>query len=612
MDSRPHTAVLLPSLPDDVLPQAQDDTTTITQQQQQQMRARVLPSYKPPDTSVGPNHKSWYDDIRDDNVVTGRRQPRPPAHFYLATSDMPDDASAAYDAPSIKNALIRDDASQWKIAIAEEWQQLQHRQTFTTVTPPAHANVISSKFVLRIKRKPDGSVDKYKARLVARGFTQQQGVDYDQTFGPVAILASVRFVIALACTMHWTLATIDFTGAYLNANIDAEIYMSPPPGTNLVPAGQVCKLHKSIYGLKQSAFLWHAMLHDTFVDLGFTASAKDACVFYNASKTLVATVYVDDVLLGGSSTNINTVIAQIRERFEITAELPATAFLGMAISMSNDTMSLTMPGYVDRALAHYGMSEAAPSLTPLPSGLVIDTPSPPISATVFKSFIGTTQYLALHTRPDIAYAINLLSQQQANPTEYHWALGKHVLRYLKGTPTLGLHFVRNRREQQQQQQQQQQSMDIFFFSDANHGDPNIGRRSTSSYLAMLSGAPFHWRVKKQNSIALSSTEAEFVSLSECFQDAIWIQQLAKEVCAVEVNIVVYGDNQGAIKLLSEPKQTQKLPKHIDVRYLFVRESIATSGIPILYMNTTDMIADILTKSLPAPRFAMLRSKMNLK
>ena len=237
----------------------------------------------------------------------------------------------------------------------------------------------------------------------------------------------------------------------------------------------------------------------------------------------------------------------------------------------------------------------------LPPGLIISQDSKPFDNTEYRSLVGSLLYLSIRTRPDIAFAVNLISQQQGAPTEYHYSLGKHVLRYLIGTAAYGITFSKQNRH------------DVIAYSDANHGDVNMDRHSVSTFVITYNDAPVVWSVKKQTTIALSSTEAEFISLSITYQMIMWYKQLLNSIGGQDKkhNFRVLCDNQGAIKILAEPRQTQKLPKHIDTRYLFVRESVSTSGIPIVYLNTDEMLADILTKPLPAPRFQILRRRLNI-
>ena len=512
-------------------------------------------------------------------------------------------ASAIQDADgdpkSLADALKRSDWPLWKAAMDKEIDTLERADTWTTISRPAGKNIVGSKWVFRIKRKSDGSVDKYKARLVARGFTQVYGVDYFDTYSPVAKMASFRTILALAARHDWDIESFDFNGAYLNGtlNDDEEIYMQEPPGYETQGEPSVKRLHKSLYGLKQAGRKWYEALSHALADLGFRASAADPGVFIAKidNHTLILAIHVDDCILTGSSPKL---IADYKDKFNSRYTLtdlgPIHWFLGIKITRNRSarTISLSQTSYIDSILTRFGLSDAKPYGTPMVPAVTYsrnDCPSDATEAarmqkTPYREAIGSLMYASVATRPDITHAVSALSRFLDNPGQIHWEAVKRVFRYLAGTKDFTLIYGREQH-------------DLIGYTDAD-GASEEHRHAISGYAFLIDGGAVSWYSRKQEIVTLSTAEAEYVAATHASKEAIWLRRLLFELFPLDASpTTLYCDNQAAIKLAIDDNYHART-KHIDIRYHFIRQVVADDTITLIYCPTDEMAADFLTKSLP--------------
>ena len=506
---------------------------------------------------------------------------------------------ASDDPKSLNEAESRPDWVLWKAAMDKEIGTLEDAGTWSTVPRPANKNIIGSKWVFRLKRKADGTIDKYKAWLVARGFTQIFGVDYFDTYSPVAKMASVRTILAMAARFDWDIESFDFNGAYLNGTLDddEELYMHEPPGYESQGEHKVKRLHKSLYGLKQAGRKWYDTLTHTLTDLGFCASSADPGVFLAKLEghLLVLAIHVDDCILTGSSPElISQYKSKLNDCYALTDLGPIHWLLGIKVTRNRSarTISLSQTSYIDSIISRFGLSDAKSYSTPMVPGIIYsrnDCPSDPteidrMKKTPYREAIGSLMYASVATRPDITYAVSALSRFLDNPGSIHWEAAKRVLRYLSGTRDFTLTYGEERH-------------DLTGYTDAD-GASHEHRHAISGYAFLIDGGAISWQSRKQEIVTLSTAEAEYVATTHAAKEAIWLRRLIFELFTIPPSpTTLYCDNQAAIKLAIEDNYHART-KHIDIRFHFIRQTITDSTLTLIYCPTDDMTADILTKSLP--------------
>jgi transposase InsO family protein len=496
---------------------------------------------------------------------------------------------------TLHEAQARPDWPLWKEAMDHEIATLEQAGTWETVPRPQGKNIVSSKWVFRIKRKADGTIEKYKARLVARGFTQVYGIDYFDTYSPVAKLASIRTILAFTARYDWDIETFDFIGAYLNGELgdDEDIYMQAPPGYEHEDE-HVKHLKKSLYGLKQAGRRWYDTLSSALTKIGFRVSKADPGVFYLRAQCdiLILAVHVDDCVLTGSSSQlIVDYKKKINAQYSLTDLGPIHWLLGIKITRDRfaRTISLSQEAYLNTIITRFNLSDAKPQRTPMVANATYSkqddlTDATTMSDVPYREAIGSLMYAAVATRPDIAFVVSMLSQFLENPSQLHWQAVKRIFRYLIGTKSSQLTYGT-------------EYHDLAGFTDAD-GASQPHRHAISGYAFMIDGGAISWRSRKQELVTLSTAEAEYVAATHAAKEAIWLRHLISEIIPpVLAPTTLYCDNQAAIKLITNDNYHART-KHIDIRYHFIRQVISTGSIKMTYCPTEDMTADIFTKALP--------------
>jgi hypothetical protein len=498
---------------------------------------------------------------------------------------------------AVKNAV-------WREAMATEFNALLKNGTWILVPPRPSLNIVGCKWVFRIKRRADGSVDRYKARLVAKGFHQQSGLDYAETYSPVIKPVTIRTVLSLAMSYGWPIKQIDVSNAFLHGFLNETVYMAQPPGfEHPQHPKHVCLLKKAIYGLKQAPRAWFSRLSNRLLELGFVASKADSSLFLftSAQVRLMALVYVDDILLTGSSTAaLDGLICSLSIDFPIKDLGPMSFFLGVEVTHCPEGLHLSQHRYVLDLLHKTNMTLAKPTTSPMFA-------SAPLSkfdglslsdATLYRSTVGALQYLAI-TRPDIAFAVNKCSQFMQDPRNIHWTVVKRILCYLKHSLTHGL-LLRPCR-----------NFHLVAFSDADWVGCPDDRKSTSGYCTFLGPNLLSWNSKKQPTVSRSSTEAEYKALANASAELTWLQSLLKELGVFLIAApTLFCDNIGATYLSSNPAFHART-KHIEIDYHFVRDRVALKTLNVKFVSSKDQVADFLTKPLVSTRFASLRKNLNV-
>lgn len=501
--------------------------------------------------------------------------------------------------PTCVSTAIKD--PNWRMAMSEEFNSLLRHGTWELVPSSLAKNIIGCKWVFRLKRKPDGSIDKYKARLVAKGFHQRPGLDYMETFSPVVKPVTIRSVLSIALMHNWQIRQLDVSNAFLHGSLSEVVFMHQPPGfVDPMYPSHVCRLLKTIYGLRQASREWHLALRAALIELGFIQSKSDTALFlyHHGSVHLFLLVYVDDILFTGSDNKlIVTIIAKLSESFALKDLGQLSYFLGIEVMHCKEGLFLSQHKYISDILHRHHMEGAKSLSTPMASvEWKGQSTAPPCDEKLYRRAIGELQYLAF-TRSDIAFAVNRLAQFVSKPTEEHWIAVKRVLRYLKGTIAHGLLLKR-------------QPLNILrAYSDADWAGNPTDRSSTSAFVIFLGDNPISWSSRKQRAVARSSTEAEYRSLATTASEVRWIQNLFHELrLPLRAPPVLYCDNIGATHLSLHPVMHSRM-KHISIDIHFVRDIVAKGLILVSHISTKDQLADLLTKALHRTRFQFLRSKI---
>lgn len=496
--------------------------------------------------------------------------------------------------------------TEWLKAMRSEHESLVDNDTWALVARPADKSVLSGKWVYKLKKGPNGEILRHKARWVARGFEQTQGIDYDETFASVVKPMSYKAIFAIAAALDLELEQMDVKTAFLYGDIDEEVYMEQPPefddGT-----GRVCKLNKALYGLKQAPRIWYQTLATFLESLGYYPLTSDVGIFVK-DHTYIA-VYVDDLLIAGPRTEeIQQLKTALGNRFQMTDIGPCSHYLGMVVTRDRKsrTIRLSQKAYIEKILKDFGMREAKPQHTPMKTDQIeIPENYEPTDEikTWYAKAIGSLMYAMLGTRPDIAYAVSYCSRFLAKPTEAHRAAAKRIMRYLKATIDLCLVY-------------EGEIEPLTGFTDSDWAGDRETRRSTSGYVFNLGSGAISWSSKRQSSTAISSCEAEYIGQTQATKEAIWLRRLLGELQVADteghapVATIIYGDNQGAIALAKNP-QFHARTKHIDVQHHFVREKQHNGEVDLQYISTDQQVADGLTKALPKDKFEVFRSALGL-
>ncbi|XP_059590837.1 retrovirus-related Pol polyprotein from transposon RE1 isoform X2 [Vitis vinifera] len=495
--------------------------------------------------------------------------------------------------------------SEWKKAVQDEIDALEKNGTWTITDLPVGKRPVGCKWIFTIKYKADGSVERFKARLVARGFTQSYGIDYQETFAPVAKLNTIRILLSLAVNQDWCLQQLDIKNAFLNGDLEEEVYMEIPPGfEESMAKNQVCKLQKSLYGLKQSPRAWFDRFTKAVLKLGYKQGQADHTLFVkksHARKLAILIVYVDDIILSGNDMGeLQNLKKYLSEEFEVKDLGNLKYFLGMEVARSRKGIVVSQRKYILDLLKETGMLGCKPIETPMDSQkkLGIEKESTPVDRGRYQRLVGRLIYLS-HTRPDIGFAVSAVSQFMHSPTEEHMEAVYRILRYLKMTPGKGLFFRKT------------ENRDTEVYSDADWAGNIIDRRSTSGYCSFVWGNLVTWRSKKQSVVARSSAEAEYRALAQGICEGIWIKRVLSELGQTSSSpILMMCDNQAAISIAKNPVHHDRT-KHVEIDRHFITEKVTSETVKLNYVPTKHQTADILIKALPRPNFEDLTCKLGL-
>ena len=533
-------------------------------------------------------------------------------------------AQLSGDPQTYKQAMRSPDAAKWQQDMDREVRALKENGVIKTTVLPPGAKVTGSRWHYKTKRDATGSVVRHKARLVAQGFTQIEGIYYVDTFAPVATTSSVRAVLALAAPEDLELHNMDVDTAFLQSPLDEVVYLRQPSGyEQFDPGGRrlVWRLHKSLYGLKQSSRNWHQTIDGWLCSYGFIPSGADPCVYVlrEGKYVLIVVLYVDDLVIAGNQpSTIDRFKAAISVRFKMKDLGELRWILGMEVvrDRSKHTVELRQTAYVDRILERFGMADCSPVPTPAAEGVLkrLEVNSNNSCAdSEFRCLVGSLLHAARVTRPDIMFAVQQLSRHLQAAEAEHWTAAKRVLRYLRGTRELGILYggkVCVKRTRLVSYYARNLDTELVGYCDSDWGSDPATSRSTTGHAYMLAGGPVSWESRLQPTVALSSTEAEYMAACSAVQEAVHLRQLLADIgYEQEGPRTIYEDNQGCIALSGNPV-VGKRSKHIAIRYHFTRERVESGEVKLVHVPTEHQYADLLTKSLARVKVERLRQQLH--
>ena len=483
----------------------------------------------------------------------------------------------------------------------EEIKSIQANNTWTLLDPLKNTHVLPGKWVFKTKLGPQGKIIRFKARWVVKGFRQLEGLEYDETFSSVIKAIIWKALLAIAAKYDLEVEHIDVITAFLEAELKEEVWVEQPHG--FVIAGKACRLNRALYCLKQAPREWYKTLTTYLKKLGYKRINEDYSLFIKG-KTIIA-IYVDDIrIIGPNKDDIKNLKKDQSSRFRINDLGPVNWYLGVHIQRdrANKTIFISQKAYIERLLKATGMANCKPCSTPMDNSNLQkeDYEASKSEATAYQQLLGSLLWLAIMTRPDIAYAVNKCSRYASNPSSTHFGAAKRILRYLAGTRDLGIKYAPDLN-----------SGKLVGYTNSSYGDCLDTRRSTSGYIFMLHNGPISWTSKRQSIVATSTTEAEYISECHAAKEAVYIARTLESIgFGLEGPVDVKADNQSALKLAQNPVHHPK-SKHIDIQYHKVRELVEKGEVKLDYIPTSDMVADGLTKPLEKVKFQMFIEQMGL-
>ncbi|RVW81703.1 Retrovirus-related Pol polyprotein from transposon RE1 [Vitis vinifera] len=492
--------------------------------------------------------------------------------------------------------------SHWQEAMQSELAALEANHTWSLTSLPPGKKPIGCRWVYKIKRHSDGTIERFKACLVAKGYTQLEGIDYHDTFSPTAKMITVRCLLALAAAQNWSLHQLDVNNAFLHGDLHEEIYMSPPPGLRRQGENLVCHLHKSLYDLKQASRQWFAKFSTAIQAAGFVQSKADYSLFTcRKGKSFTALlIYVDDILITGNDVNAIVALKQfLHSHFRIKDLGDLKYFLGIEVSRSKKGISISQRKYTLEILKDGGFLGAKPVNFPMEqntklsdSGELLKDPSQ------YRRLVGRLIYLTI-TRPDITYSVHVLSRFMHAPRRPHMEAVLRVLRYLKNSPGQGLFFP------------SQNDLSLRAFSDSDWAGCPISRRSTTGYCVFLGSSLISWRTKRQKTASLSSAETEYRAMAGTCCELSWLRSLLKDLRILHPKpALLYCDNTTALHIAANPVFHERT-RHIEMDCHFIRDKIQDGSVVTKHIASTDQLADVFTKPLGKETFSTMIHKLGV-
>lgn len=492
----------------------------------------------------------------------------------------------------------------WKKAMDEEINSILKNETWELVELPKDHKPIGVKWVYKTKLNERGEIDKHKARLVVKGYKQRFGIDYKEVFAPVIRLETIRLVLALSAQEGWRVHQMDVKSAFLNGTLNDEVYIDQPVG--YVKKGQerkVCRLKKALYGLKQAPRAWYSRIDNYFSQNGFKKCTQEHTLYTKGQEGnfLIVCLYVDDLVFTGNSDKmIEAFKTSMKMEFEMTDMGLLHYFLGIEVKQKKDAICISQQKYAREILNRFNMSDSCSSPTPMEFGLKLtkDSSDEAVDSSLYRSLVGSLMYLTA-TRPDILFAVSLISRFMEFPKKCHWEAGKRIMRFLKGTLDHGIIYTKV------------QNPSLKGYSDSDFGGSQDDSKSTAGYMFNLGSGAVSWQSKKQNVVALSSAEAEYMALSFAGCQAIWLRGVLDNLnYSRKTATTILCDNKSTIALTKNPVFHGK-SKHIRIKFHFIRELVNNDEVEISFCISKEQVADIFTKALQVGTFNLLKKKLGM-
>lgn len=534
-----------------------------------------------------------------------------------APKPIPPGNNADINIPSDFNeAITSPESDHWKAAMDEEIASLDRNGVYELVELPAARKAVGGRWVYALKRNQDGTVAKFKARWVAKGYSQRKGVDFYETYAPVTKLATLRTFLTIAAQDDLDLFQGDFKTAFLTASLVETVYMDQPTGYEQQGSGQrklVAHLLKAIYGLKQASTAFYDRASTFFATLGLHPTEADSCLFVGSinGRRLMLILYVDDFIIAGSKEDVTAIMTAIKSEFTIDGRGNLDSGMILGIQVKRDralrTITITQQRYITDVLERFDMVNAKPARTPMDEHkqLIINNETHSkddirsVDQTQYLQAVGSLMYLMVSTRPDLSYSVGVVARHNADPRAIHWAAIKRILRYLVGTKDYGI-TLGGRTD----------SPLVEAWTDADYAGDHDTRRSTTGFVINVHGSPIIWSSRRQRSITRSSHESEYIALSQGCQNLLWVLKLLRQVHYNTSTVTVHVDNQGTIETTRNGNHSERT-KHIDIAYKYGRELVKEGIIDLQYCPTNNMTADILTKALGFEKFEWFRNSIGL-
>ena len=507
-----------------------------------------------------------------------------------------------YEPSNFKQALDSENSDEWKKAMNDEMDSLIKNETWDLVDKPVHVRILSNRWVFKIKRNADFSIDRFKARLVIRGCSQHAGIDYEETYSPVVRYETIRLLLSIAVCKRMTLTQFDIKTAFLYGEVDNEVFMSQPEGFGN-GSNQVCRLKKSLYGLKQASRCWNQRFTIFMQRLDFKISDYDPglYMFHKEHIMILVALYVDDgLVLSNDSNELSRILQCLQSEFDVRIG-SLSHFLNMNIKVHEDKIFINQSIYISQLLYQFKMAECRSVKTPIDN--IKDLFTDEIETNYnpgfdYRKAVGSLMYLSLISRPDLTFAVNLASRFLEKPKPVHYNLVKRIFRFLRGTTDYELVYGRG-------------DLDVVAFSDSDFGNDLESRKSVTGVVLKVGDNPIIWISRKQGVVSMSTTEAEYIAASEATKELIGVKNILEEILNVSVHAELLIDNQSAIKLVRNP-QFHKRSKHIEIKYHFIRENFQKGIFEIKYVKSEDQLGDIFTKPLGTVKFQKAQGELNLR
>jgi hypothetical protein len=484
-----------------------------------------------------------------------------------------------------------------------ELEALEQNNTWSLVPLPSGHKPIGCKWVYKIKYKSDGTIERYKARLVAKGYTQVEGIDYQETFSPTAKVTTLRCLLTVAAARNWFIHQLDVQNAFLHGDLHELVYMEPPPGLRRQGENIVCRLNKSLYGLKQASRNWFSTFSEVIKKAGYQQSKADYSLFTKSqgSSFTIVLIYVDDILLTGNDLQEMKRLKEfLLKRFRIKDLGDLKYFLGIEFSRSKKGIFMSQRKYALDILQDSGLTDARPDKFPMEQNLKLTSTDGVIlnDPTKYRRLVGRLIYLTV-TRPDIVYSVQTLSQFMNEPRKPHWDAALRVLRYIKGTPGQGLLFSSTN------------DLTLKAFCDSDWGGCHATRRSVTGFCLFLGNSLISWKSKKQVVVSRSSAESEYRAMANTCLELTWLRFILQDLkVPQDAPTPLFCDNQAALHIAANPVFHERT-KHIEIDCHIVREKLQAGIINPSYVPTRFQLADVFTKALGKDQFVTLRNKLGL-